>query len=362
MPILTEWARMGEKGYSVSTGIIEGAARRDFSLLLDRAFEVPVGRHFLEDFPIWDPQLVPGGESLLRLGAFLSRRGPGSAGTLVASTGARIAWLRTRGPARLKVALIGAVATEPAYRGHGLASSLVESALSWACRRGIAAAFLWGAEHSLYERLGFELCGTQATIPLAGLQLEEGEPGAVREGWTPAIFEALATRNGGLALQPEDRLWVEAQQKSVRWYWLGPAEDPRAYAALGRGIDLTGMVHEWGGEAEALRRLLSGIRTLHPDAVLLGSPALFERAGIRGRGDRTEFLCLGRVLDLEALLAAYDLSMAARARIEDARGQGAARICRFLFGPDPDPDPDPGSGVPAGCLELPLWFWGLDAV
>src|SRR5690349_19889032 len=96
--------------------MISGAdSTRQLSDLLEDAFEVPVGRRFFDDFPVWDEEIVAAGEKLARFGAFSSN------GELAASACARIADLKI-GKGRVTVALIGAVATREKYRGAGLAS------------------------------------------------------------------------------------------------------------------------------------------------------------------------------------------------------------------------------------------------
>lgn len=338
------------------TEMIEGkAANRLFAELLDQAFGVPAGRRFLDDFPIWDADLMPDGESLARLGAFSPSESVGAHGkskTLVASAGVRLGRLKATGSGYLKVGMIGAVATHPAYRGQGLASKLVVDAVDWAQKRGAAAVFLWGSEHSFYRRLGFELCGEQAIVPLNDVEWGEfGQEEPLREGWTPALFDVLVSREGGLALEPDDRIWLEAQ-RSVKWYWIGPAEKPSAYAAVGRGIDLAGLVHEWGGEPRSLKALLGRLKSLHPEASILGSPSILRRFGFAERFSRTEFLCLARILAPREILAAYDIP-----RANGRTLPGAGQLSRYFFGPDSEP-----GELSSGSLRLPLWFWGLDAV
>jgi predicted N-acetyltransferase YhbS len=58
------------------------------------------------------------------------------------------------GSADVPVAAIGQVATDPAHRGHGLASSLVRTAHGIARGRGLEWAALFGVS-TLYGRLGY---------------------------------------------------------------------------------------------------------------------------------------------------------------------------------------------------------------
>jgi predicted N-acetyltransferase YhbS len=258
------------------------------SALLDEAFEVSPGAHYFEDFPVWDERIAPAGPKLTRVGVF---RGD----ALVASACARIAELKTPQGTR-SVALIGAVATRKDHRGQGLASQAVEFILKWVETRGATAAFLWGSEHSLYGRLGFELAGEQLQLPLSAMDSSKVAE-HVRSGWTPGIFELLRRREGGLLLGPADLQWLSAH-RHVDWFWTGDERAPDAYAAIGRGIDLTGMVHEWGGAPEKLKALLIYLKARFPEASLLGHPRILRMSGLLpARPPAPQGLALTRILD-----------------------------------------------------------------
>jgi GNAT superfamily N-acetyltransferase len=319
--------------------VAKGEGLAQLLALLNAAFEVPAGSSFYDDFPVWDPRH---GAGVFRLGAFAADR-------LVAAAMVRLAELKAPG-GDLTVALIGGVATDPSWRGRGLASRLVPLAVEWAKERSAALALLWGSEHSLYQRLGFELCGEQARVPLASLRrygkFPELEAGS---GWSPSLFKCLEGRPGGIRLRRADRIWMRAH-RNVSWRWLGDPRAPRAYAAVGRGIDLQGLVHEWGGEREALAELLARLEAETPGLQLLGGPGLFNQYGIQFDESRIEYLCMARVLDPRAVLAAYrpGIGRDALARVP---ASGDRLVARMFFGP--------GARDSEIC-PLPLWVWGLD--
>ncbi|MCM2321725.1 MAG: GNAT family N-acetyltransferase [Oligoflexia bacterium] len=289
-------------------------AHAEFVALLNSCFPVPRGHSFLEDFPVWGV-LEP--DTHFYIGGY-------SSGRLVAAAAARTAELITEG-APLPIGLIGAVATHSSCRGRGFASQATAQVLDWLARRRVALAVLWGSEHELYRRMGFELCGIQTTLPLWQLQLPSDAPRPGR-GWVPGLWERLKRRGSGLQYGEKDRSWLEAHA-NVQWYWLGEPSKPTAYAALGRGIDLGGLVHEWGGDPEALRSLLSAVRAEVPGAALLGSPRLFEKFRlVCSPGTpvpEEQFLCMARFMALS----------------EDPE-----RVYSLLG--------EKGAS--------PLWFWGLD--
>ncbi|MDR3608887.1 MAG: GNAT family N-acetyltransferase [Oligoflexia bacterium] len=268
--------------------ITDSFRMQQFSRLLDQAFQLAPGMHYLDDFPIWSAAGA-GERSVIRLGAVSDE------GDLMAGAGLRLASIRTLSGDAVRAALIGAVATGERFRGQGLATRLVAQALARARDAGAAVALLWGAEHSLYAKLGFTLCGSQILIPLQSLELPKAG-GSLEKGWNPGIFDLLMKRGSGVILTPQDRVWIEAH-RHVDWYWVGPRTAPDAYAAVGRGIDLGGLVHEWGGEPSALKALLGSLRAERPELTLLGSSRDVEKLGFSREKSRQEFLYLAAVLD-----------------------------------------------------------------
>ena len=160
---------------------------------------------------------------------------------------------------------------------------------------------LWGSEHSLYGRLGFSLMGKQRRISLSEFQKNSGEAGAgdqvnVREGWDDGIFDLMTHRRGGLVVEPCDRDWITAH-KSVEWLRAVRFGKTIAYAGCGRGIDLTGMVHEWGGEVGGLKCIFRTIFDQKPKAEILLHPTLANEVGISNAGGIEEALALVKILD-----------------------------------------------------------------
>jgi predicted N-acetyltransferase YhbS len=330
-----------------------------FAELTDRCFQVHEGQSYLNDFPVWRGHTP----EVLKMGAYDGKK-------LVGSACVRIADLWVKDLKQILVGLIGAVATDKEYRGRGIAKRLVSLAADWAQNRGAPLAVLWGSEHELYAKIGFHPCGRQVRVPLAGLI--RGTPTQIQEGWNPALFRALQNRKSGLALQKVDSLWMSAQE-NVKWFWTGPKDAPTAYLALGRGIDLTHMVHEWGGSPHELLPLLAQVAVVDPQAEILGSPGTFTKAGIQYDPSAIEYLCLAKVMDPAAILRAFTDHAQASSRLKngiwiieleiggDHIEASPGELSRLFFGPSCAGDPvisQPWSDI----FPLPLWFWGLDAV
>jgi GNAT superfamily N-acetyltransferase len=338
--------------------IIEGEAKRqDFARLLNQSFPVKKGEEFFWDFPVWDEKILPSSQSIARFGVFSK-----ADSSLVACTGVRMANLKA-GSTNIKVALVGGVATDPRHQRQGLATELVGFSLRWAADRGASAVFLWGSEHSLYQKLGFDLCGTQQLIPLRELSasFKESIPAnlKVHRGWAPTLLALMKERKSGLTLSESDRVWIEAHsQDHIEWYYTGSREVPTAYAAVGRGIDLHQIVHEWGGEPKDLHSLFHFLSVKHPDASelkILGSPGVCASFGYETSHFPEEFHCLARILNPQSIIQAFipgaDLKSPRFSKIISAP---EIDLPRLLFGPQ-------NMNKKEECLALPLWFWGLDA-
>ena len=275
---------------------------RDLSGLLDQCFPVPSGYHFFDDFPIWNPAFSS---------VNASRIGIIEQGQLIGAAGVRMAKMHLLStPKTATVAMIGAVASHPAYRGKGLASHCVKKAIEWAKTQGAEAAILWGSEQALYQRLGFEMMGHQCRIPLGEVQLEyspsssgraSSSPSATRvnRGWTPSLFDLIRQRRSGILLQQDDLGWYSAH-RNVKWYYTGSIETPTAYAAFGRGIDLQNCIHEWGGDAQDLLLIFREVQKEHAgsEVALMGHPIELVRQ-FRFHSDPlafVEYLCMAQVL------------------------------------------------------------------
>lgn len=311
---------------------------KELESLLNQAFSVSSGATFFDDFPVWDERH---GLQVNRIGAFRGQK-------LISCASVRLASLKTpTGP--LPVALIGCVATHKDWRGHGLASETVSRAVAWAKNGGAVAAFLWGSEHRLYRRQGFELCGEQVRVPLKNIEFIDVDDSVnVKQGWSPDLMKVLQKREGGLVVSNSDEAWLSSH-KNVNWYFTTNHGEVEAYLAVGRGIDLEGLIHEWGGRRESLIRLLNIVRRSNPHLELLGSPALFRRYEIRFDPTTVEFLCMAKVFEPSKLFSAFR-----PLGTFDFSFMDELSIVRVLLGPVSV------LNIQNGFLPLPVWIWGLD--
>lgn len=159
-----------------------------------------------------------------------------------------------------KAAAIGSVVTSPDYRNQGLSSQILEACLKSAQDHGCDFAILWTNLFDFYRKVGFELAGTEIalTIPenfktpeVPGLRFMESnrvDP--------EAILKLYMQHTAGSVRTVEDiRKFLSIPNARVYTAW--DAENRlQAYAVEGKGADLEGYIHEWGGGVSKLLPLL----------------------------------------------------------------------------------------------------------
>ncbi len=148
----------------------------------------------------------------------------------------------------------------------------MEYCIQNARQQGCHAVVLWDSSgSSIYKRLGFREFGIQSIVRLssfAGTDKPVGE-GQVRRGWNDAFFSLLRNRKTGLALEADALSWLRLH-RNTSWYSLWREGRPLAVCAIGRGIDLQGVVHEWHGPAECLQSIFLEVLKDMPGALLVG--------------------------------------------------------------------------------------------
>lgn len=259
--------------------------------LLDLCFCVSKGGHFFDDFPIWDPQYNVLGVS--HFGFYFKK-------DLIACACFRVAELRNIAEkSHLKIGLIGAVVTHPQWRSRGLASQLIEKLLRKAIKEKVVAVFLWASDPGFYRKWGFESYGNQVRIPLTAfdhLTAHSSQEVLIKKNWNRSLFDFIRQEKIGLILKEEDRTWFSAH-RNVEWYFTqNDIGVLTAYSAVGRGIDLPLLVHEWGGNPEHLRMIWSYLRERKEGLSLLSLPGRLRVFGISDEviSHFLEPLCLAR--------------------------------------------------------------------
>ncbi|MFP5520114.1 MAG: GNAT family N-acetyltransferase [Bdellovibrionia bacterium] len=162
-----------------------------------------------------------------------------------------------------KVGAIGSVVTDPDHQGKGLSSSLIQDCLDLAQKQSCDIAILWTNLYDFYRRFGFELSGTEISVvfeenfPAPDSSLRYSTDAKI----SPAAIHRLYSQHTvGSIRSPEDtKKYLSIPNTQVYTAW-EPNGTLAAYAIEGKGEDLTGYIHEWGGNVSKLLSLLSFIR------------------------------------------------------------------------------------------------------
>lgn len=151
--------------------------------------------------------------------------------------------------------LLGSVATAPERRGRGLATAALEAALT-DLDRNVDHVLLWAENPTLYERLGFAPSCQETILVLARrphpeldgcrpMRIEDHAAVAALHATKPMRIERGVHEMSGLLTTPGMQALVRERDGKVV-----------AYACCGKGADLHGTWHEFGGEGVEVASLL----------------------------------------------------------------------------------------------------------
>ncbi len=239
---------------------------------------------FFDDFPIWNS------DEVIRLGILDS-------GKLVSHVGVRLAEMRTHKGSE-NFALIGAVATAFDHRRKGHSALLMKEAIQISENERCSWTVLWGSEHAFYEKLDFKLNGVQGRAIIGDLALSTKDlrTSPIKNGITEKIFNYLCAEKTGIKIEPKDHDWVFAH-KTIRWFYI---DDPFSFVAFERGMDLSHIVHEAGGDATGIQKLLFHVHSIDRDAQIIAKPDTLSLLGFEGQDITEEYLCLARASQLHS--------------------------------------------------------------
>ena len=241
-------------------------------------------------------------------------------GGRVVSTCALIERVLIHPEGETKVGFIGSVVTHPEARGQGYATKLLEYAEGKLRDAGCAFALLWADDPVFYGRRGYALDGQEVdflvdkesgAFPVADLNirpLAKGESGDIHALYSKheARVARSATETSMLLACPRMTVLVAEREGEVI-----------SYLCFGRGADLEGVAHEWGGNADGVMACIAKLLAENASVFVMtpGDPGVL--------GDR---------LDAIGALRAY----------------GRLGMSKPLCG---------GSALPEG-----VFIWGLDSI
>lgn len=290
-----------------------------------------------------------------------------------------------------KVGAIGSVVTDPNHRNRGLSTQILNDCVAEAGRQQCDAAILWTSLHDFYRRLGFELAGSEISLVLdkpfaapSATPLKFSDAAKV----SPELIQKLYSAHtvGSVRTTEDIRKFLAIPKTKVYTAWEADGT-LAAFAIEGKGADLGGYIHEWGGGASKLTSLLAWIKSNREDSITVIAPRharnLIAQLEARGAMKNEGFLGMIKILNFEQLAAkikrAFRAEGVADVVLEQRDGQylfgvggelftltDPADVTRLLFGPVDVNELDMFSEAArrklGRLLPLPLWLWGWDSV
>lgn len=289
-----------------------------------------------------------------------------------------------------KVAGIGSVVTSSEHRNQGLSRTIIENCLQSAREHGCDFAILWTNLYDFYRKMGFELAGSEMSVVI------EKELDVSMDGWkildTPKVaadaIHRLYTRHTVVSLrtlsETEQYLRIPNTRVYTAWDATGALQ---AYAIEGKGADLNGYVHEWGGSVPALMALFAHARRTQKRPLTVIIPAHSQNLLRHLRNHQVivneGFLGMVKILNhvnLFSKIKRHARAMGVADLVLEHRqdttfiGCGAsvfktdsdADVIRLVFGPHKasqihDFDPKTCAALET-TLPVPMWIWGWDSV
>ena len=289
-----------------------------------------------------------------------------------------------------KVAGLGSVVTSSDRRNQGLSTKTIESCLDAARAHGCDFAILWTDLYDFYRRMGFELAGREMSVLLdretipgeAGLKfMESGKiaPEAIHRLYSQHTVTSLRTVD-------ETRKYLAIPNSRVYTAW-DASGVLKAYAIEGKGADLDGYVHEWGGGVQALISLFAHIRQTQKRPITIIVPGhsqnLIRAFTERGFSINEGFLGMIKILNISHLFSKikrHARGLGVQDLVLDHQGgkyyigagpnvfmtDSERDVVRLIFGPQrPSEIHDFGpetAAVMERVLPISMWVWGWDSV
>lgn len=290
------------------------------------------------------------------------------------------------------VGMIGSVATNPQYRNQGLSSTIIEDCLKQAEAVNCDFVILWTDLFDFYRKFGFELAGAELSLIIQNnfkledprtdlkiIQSSQIDPHAIMRLYNlHSVTSVRSVDDIKKCLQiPNSRIYTAWNQNN----------QIEAYAVEGKGVDLQGYIHEWGGNTSAVMRLLKHIQTEQNKEIILITPPhcknIIRQCMAAGAQKFEGILGMVKIIDIKSLAKKIQRT-ARRQGIKDFaievhedtlyfgtsegvyKTNSPADMIHLIFGPQKPSDLHTFSEHTAQklnkVLPVPMWIWGWDSI
>jgi N-acetylglutamate synthase-like GNAT family acetyltransferase len=289
-----------------------------------------------------------------------------------------------------KVGAIGSVVTDPAYRNQGLSTQIIQNCITEAQKQNCDIAVLWTDMYDFYRKLGFELAGSEISLHLSqniqvpSMNLKFTDNSKVSPD---AILRIYNSHTCGTVRTLDDiKKFLAIPKTKVYTAWDTHGK-LAAYAIEGKGADLGGYLHEWGGSVQSMLALIAWIQTQRTSALTLIAPKnaqnMISHLETHGAIKNNGYLGMIKILNFDQLVQKVKRAFRAEGIADIVLektpagvifGIGTeiytlekdAHIAHLLFGPidydQLDFLSDTARVKLTKLLPLPLWLWGWDSI
>jgi N-acetylglutamate synthase-like GNAT family acetyltransferase len=159
------------------------------------------------------------------------------------------------GQEQFLIGLVGNVATDPRFRGHGHMRSLLTAVEEVAQKNHMQALFLWSDLTSFYQKLGYVSAGQEYHFHF----LESRSTGKAKtsahlvrmglHGITDNLLAHLQKLKPKVSMTLARSVAEFRRMLEIPWISLYVAYETTnivAFALIGKGYDMVGVIHEWG--------------------------------------------------------------------------------------------------------------------
>lgn len=292
-----------------------------------------------------------------------------------------------------KVGCIGSVITDEKHRNLGLSQNVINECLEEVKKQGCDFAVLWTNLFDFYRKMGFELAGSEVSLlidrPLIDLKKSSEFKILNNTKVDPQALMRVYAQHSVTSFRSLDDFEKYLKIPNSRLYTAWDKQSRLAgYAVEGKGADLQGYIHEWGGSLESIMALTNYIQKETGKNVTLITPAhsqnlirYFESLGVKKVDG---FLGMIKMTNPQLLFAKVIRNIKMEWGIENFvlenrsgeffygigehlfKTDSEADIIKLLFGPQsPSKLNDHGvemNEILDNILPLEMWIWGWDSI
>ncbi len=208
----------------------------------------------------------------------------------------------------LKVGAIGSVVTHEGYRNKGLSRTVLNDCLDLAKKQDCDIAILWTNLYDFYQKIGFALAGYEISLLIDETFKVSLDPQCKilkSPHIDPMALHKLMSKHTVSTFRNPDEVkkYLNIPNSNVYSLW-NPDGSLGAYCVEGKGADLGGYIHEWGGGVSKILELLKYIQQDQNKPITIIAPAhasnLIEKSVERGAQKNEGFLGMIKLLNEDA--------------------------------------------------------------